>query len=115
MRLCGAGQASVRRNWRSGCRSAPVPWACMSRARRGMGWYFSSIPAQTIIPVSNQDLQLIVLVDQGHSDDSEVNTLPSIPVTPGFKAFAANKIPSRTTLNASTKSAGASVSPSFKI
>lgn len=33
--------------------------------RRGMGWYFASIPAQTVIPVTAQDLQLIVLVDQG--------------------------------------------------
>lgn len=36
--------------------------------RRCSGWYFCSIPAQTIIPVSNQDLQLITVVAQGSGD-----------------------------------------------
>lgn len=47
--------------------------------RRGMGWYFASIPAQTIIPVTAQDLQLIVLIDQG---DSEKPIPPAPPVPP---------------------------------
>ena len=45
--------------------------------RRGMGWYFSSIPAQTVIPVTSQDLQLIVLVDPGKSEE------PDLPPAPG--------------------------------
>ena len=40
--------------------------------RRGMGWYFSSIPAQTVIPVTSQDLQLIVLIDEGKSEENEL-------------------------------------------
>lgn len=51
--------------------------------RRGMGWYFSSIPAQTVIPVTSQDLQLIVLIDQGHSTDIPSADNPPSPPVPG--------------------------------
>ena len=54
--------------------------------RNAMGWYFSSIPAETIIPVSNSDLQLIVLVDQGQTSDvpqSIGDPSPMIPCPPG--------------------------------
>ena len=54
--------------------------------RNAMGWYFSSISAETIIPVSNSDLQLIVLVDQGQTSDvpeSIGDPSPMIPCPPG--------------------------------
>lgn len=51
--------------------------------RRGMGWYFSSIPAQTVIPVTSQDLQLIVLIDQGNPSGSSDLPAPTVPSEPG--------------------------------
>lgn len=57
--------------------------------RRAMGWYFSSIPAQTVIPATNQDLQLIVVIDNGGSEGGSGNAnlpAPSIipdPTVPG--------------------------------
>ena len=51
--------------------------------RRGMGWYFSSIPAQTVIPVTAQDLDLIVLIDQGKSEEPERPPIPDHPPVPG--------------------------------
>ena len=51
--------------------------------RRGMGWYFSSIPAQTVIPVTAQDLDLIVLIDQGKSEEPERPPIPDHPPAPG--------------------------------
>ena len=52
--------------------------------RRAMGWYFSSIPAQTVIPATNQDLKLIVLIDNGSStDEPGVVGPPAPPVVPG--------------------------------
>lgn len=47
--------------------------------RQSMGWYFSSIPAQTVIPVTLKDLQLIVLVESG-SDDSGSSGTPDVPI-----------------------------------
>ncbi len=49
-------------------------------SRRGMGWYFSSIPAQTTIPVTPQDLLLITLVEPGTTETSD---LPRPPCPPG--------------------------------
>lgn len=53
--------------------------------RRNMGWYFSSIPAQTVIPVTLQDLQFIVLLDGGESEQPELppSNKPVDPA-PGF-------------------------------
>ena len=50
--------------------------------RRAMGWYFSSIPAQTVIPVAKSDLQLIVLVDQGQVSDEPESVGSPIPCPP---------------------------------
>lgn len=37
--------------------------------RQYMGWYFTSIPSQTILPVSNQDLRMITLVSSKSNDE----------------------------------------------
>lgn len=42
------------------------------------GWYFSSIPSQTILPVSNEDLRMITVV----ADDTELT--PPCPPGPPF-------------------------------
>lgn len=49
--------------------------------RRNMGWYFSSIPAQTVIPATTQDLQLIVVIDQGDVTEEIVVTNSGTPTT----------------------------------
>lgn len=45
--------------------------------RQYSGWYFTSIPSQTILPVSNQDLQMITLVSSKSND-----TYPDYPAPP---------------------------------
>lgn len=45
--------------------------------RQYSGWYFSSIPSQTILPVSNQDLRMITLVSSKPNDE-----YPEYPVPP---------------------------------
>lgn len=51
--------------------------------RQYMGWYFSSIPSQTILPVSNQDLRMITLVSSKSNDSyPEYPAPPRPPVHP---------------------------------
>lgn len=38
--------------------------------RQNMGWYFCSIPAQTVIPVTSKDLQLLTVIDPNNSSSS---------------------------------------------
>lgn len=45
--------------------------------RQYMGWYFTSIPSQTILPVNNQDLRMITVVS-GKSNDA----YPEYPMPP---------------------------------
>ena len=45
--------------------------------RQSMGWYFCSIPAQTVIPVTSKDLQLITIIDPNNSSSN----LPAPTVT----------------------------------
>lgn len=42
--------------------------------KRYMGWYFCSIPAQTIIPVNGQDLTLLTVITD---DDSNIDSIPA--------------------------------------
>lgn len=51
--------------------------------RRYMGWYFCSIPAQTIIPANNQDLSLITVISEGNSNADSIPAPPMID-TPGM-------------------------------
>lgn len=51
---------------------------------RSMGWYFSSIPAQTVIPVTSSDLQLIVLVEPGSTVDPDLPPFPPGPYPPPY-------------------------------
>ena len=51
--------------------------------RQYMGWYFSSIPSQTILPVSNQDLRMITLVSsKSNNEYPEYPAPPHPPVPP---------------------------------
>lgn len=45
--------------------------------RQYMGWYFVSIPSQTVLPVNNQDLRMLTLVS-----DSQGDVAPSCPLPP---------------------------------
>lgn len=47
--------------------------------RRYMGWYFCSIPAQTIIPVNNQDLELLSVV----AGEGDASAIPAPPIIDG--------------------------------
>lgn len=49
--------------------------------RQFMGWYFSSIPAQTILPVSNSDLRMLTLVSGSSSEGYP--DFPCPPSPPG--------------------------------
>lgn len=52
--------------------------------RQYSGWYFSSIPSQTILPVSNQDLRMITLVSSKPSDEYPEYPLPPSHPGPGY-------------------------------
>ena len=48
------------------------------------GWYFSSIPAQTIVPVSDSDLRLLTVLSNGECDmSSGYPNNPTYPMDPG--------------------------------
>lgn len=44
-----------------------------------MGWYFSSIPSQTILPVNNQDLRMITLISSKSNDAYPIEPGPPVP------------------------------------
>lgn len=46
------------------------------------GWYFSSIPAQTVLPVNNEDLSLITVISGGVNSSCGCAPNPGVPVTP---------------------------------
>ena len=47
------------------------------------GWYFSSIPAQTTLPISNEDLNLLTVINNGGSGNSYNPSCGCPPVYPG--------------------------------
>ena len=47
-----------------------------------MGWYFCSIPAQTVIPVNDDDLRLLIVVSSGDESCCPCPPYPYPPVPP---------------------------------
>lgn len=54
-------------------------------SQENLGWYFSSIPAQTILPANDQDLQLLTVISTGCDCPTSSNQCAPAPIPhPGY-------------------------------